>query len=101
MVDLGLTPEEKRKLMARMRVPAFSFVTLMGLLAVNVLLGATLPFPQVWIVQLLVLVTMVAVVLLFSMEVLHEPPLIRLFSVLGFCWVGILFAMTLIDYLTR
>ncbi|HEX4768910.1 MAG TPA: oxidase [Lichenihabitans sp.] len=101
MFELGLSAGEKRKLMARMRVPLFSFIALMGLLAVNVLLGATLPFPQVWIVQLLVLATMVAVVLLFSMEVLHEPPLIRLFSVLGFCWVGILFAMTLIDYLTR
>ena len=101
MIDLGLNAEEKRRLGARLRVPLFSFLVLMGLLAVNVVLGATLPFPQVWIIQLLVLVTMVAVVLLFSMEVLHEPPLIRLFSVLGFCWVGILFAMTLIDYLTR
>ncbi len=101
MVDLGLGAEEKRRLMARLRVPLWSFIGLMSLLAVNVVLGAILPFPQMWVVQLVVLVAMVVVVLLFSMEVLHEPPLIRLFSVLGFCWVGILFAMTLIDYLTR
>ena len=44
---------------------------------------------------------MVATVLLFSMEVRKEPPLTRVFSLLGFCWVAVLFGMTLIDYLTR
>ena len=33
---------------------------------------------------------MVALILLVSMEVIHEPPLIRLFSGLGFFWVAIL-----------
>ncbi len=92
---------EKRDLWRRMRVPTFAFAALMVLLGVNVVLGAWMPFSAVWIAELLVGLTMIVIVMLFSMEVLDEPPLIRLFSVLGFCWVGILFAMTLIDYLTR
>ena len=96
-----MTPAQREDLWQRMRVPAFAATTLLVLLAVNVALGAFMPFPSVWIVELAVAVGMIVVVLLFSMEVLHEPPLMRLFSVLGFCWVGILFAMTLIDYLTR
>ena len=99
--DLDLTDDQKRDVTARMKVPAISFAVLMGLLAINILLGATMPFEKVWIVEALVLATMVVVVLLFSMEIIHEPPLIRLYAVLGFCWVAILFTMTLIDYLTR
>ncbi len=101
MFDLDLTDDQKRDVTARMKVPAISFAVLMGLLAINILLGATMPFEKVWIVEALVLATMVVVVLLFSMEIIHEPPLIRLYAVLGFCWVAILFTMTLIDYLTR
>ena len=44
---------------------------------------------------------MVLVVLIFSMELIHEPPLMRLFSAISFFWVAILFSMTLLDYLTR
>ena len=44
---------------------------------------------------------MIAMTLIFSMEAIHDPPLIRFFSALGFCWVGILFTMTMVDYLTR
>ena len=96
-----MTEAEKQDFLRRMRVPAFAFAALLLLLGVNVLLGAWMPFGAVWIVELLVALAMIVVVMLFSMEVLHEPPLIRLFSVLGFCWVGILFAMTLVDYTTR
>ena len=101
MFDLDLDDDQKNDVKARMRVPAISFAVLMALLAINVLLGATIPFEKVWILETVVLATMVVVVLLFSMEVIKEPPLIRLYAVLGFCWVSILFTMTLIDYLTR
>lgn len=96
-----MTPDERSDFARRMKVPVLAFAGLLLLLAANVTLGALMPFPSVWIIELAVAVAMIAVVLLFSMEILHEPPLMRLFSVLGFCWVGILFAMTLIDYLTR
>ena len=101
MFDLDLTEDQKRDVKARMKVPAISFAVLMALLALNILLGATIPFEKVWILETIVLATMVVVVLLLSMEVIKEPPLIRLYAVLGFCWVSILFTMTLIDYLTR
>ncbi len=101
MVDFDLSEDQKRDIKARMRVPTISFAALIVLLAINILLGATIPFEKVWILETLVLATMVVVVLLLSMEVINEPPLIRLYAVLGFCWVSILFTMTLIDYLTR
>ncbi len=101
MFDLDLDDDQKRDVKARMKVPTISFAVLMALLAINILLGATIPFEKVWILETVVLATMVVVVLLLSMEVIKEPPLIRLYAVLGFCWVSILFTMTLIDYLTR
>ena len=99
--DLDLDEDQKRDIKRRMKVPTISFAVLMVLLAINILLGATASFEKVWILETVVLATMVVVVLLLSMEVIHEPPLIRLYAVLGFCWVSILFTMTLIDYLTR
>ncbi len=101
MFDLDLNEDQKRDVKARMKVPTISFAVLMALLAINILLGATISFEKVWILETVVLATMVVVVLLLSMEVIKEPPLIRLYAVLGFCWVSILFTMTLIDYLTR
>ena len=74
---------------------------LLGLLGINLILGATLPFSGASIVEAVVVVCMVLLVLLVSMEVLEEPPLVRLFAGLGFFWVGILFTMTLVDYLSR
>ena len=96
-----LTDEQRRALLRRMDMPFRVFAGLILSLGTLVMLGVTDPFRDVWVLELLVLVVMVVTVLLFSMEILREPPLIRLFSVLGFCWVGILFGMTLIDYLTR
>ncbi len=99
--DAKITPEQKRELMLRMRTPLMTFIGLMSLLALNAITGWFQFFPDTWGLNLGVLVLMVAVVLLFSMEVIKDPPLVRFFSVLGFCWVGILFAMVLIDYTTR
>jgi cytochrome c oxidase subunit 4 len=96
-----MTQEDRRVLLRQMRTPAITLCVLMALLGVNVLLGATLPWRNVWIAELAVAAVMVAIVLLVSMEVLREPPLVRLFSVLGFFWVGIMFGMTLTDYLGR
>lgn len=96
-----LTDEQKRDLLKRMNLPVRCFVGLLLLLATNVMFGVWRPLAGVWILELLVLLAMIVIVLLFSMEIVEEPPLIRLYSVLGFCWVAILFGMTLIDYLTR
>ncbi len=99
--ETEITAAQKRELMHRMREPLMTFVGLLGLLALNAITGWFQFFPHTWALNLGVLVLMIAVVLLFSMEVIKDPPLIRFFSVLGFCWVGILFAMVLIDYTTR
>jgi cytochrome c oxidase subunit 4 len=40
-------------------------------------------------------------ILLFFMHVRYSSPLIWLFSVAGFFWLAILFALTLSDYVTR
>ena len=100
-MDAELTDAQKRELMHRLRTPILTFVALMGLLALNSIVGWFQFFPGTWALNLGVLVMMIGVVLLFSMEVIKDPPLVRFFSVLGFCWVGILFAMVLIDYTTR
>jgi cytochrome c oxidase subunit 4 len=96
-----LNPEEKRELWHHMREPVMSFAALMALLAINVTIGWLHPFPGVWALEGAIMVVMIAVVLLISMEVIAETALVRFFSVLGFCWVAILFTMTLIDYVTR
>lgn len=97
----NVTGGGKRDLRQHLREPILTFIGMMALLAINALTGWLQPFPQVWILNLGVLVLMVATVLMFSMEVIQEPALIRFFSVLGFCWVAILFTMTLIDYTSR
>lgn len=97
----SLTPDDRALLRRRLRVPVLTFLALLGLLAVNVTLGATLPFAHVWALELAVVGLMAGIILLVSMEVRKEPPLIRLFSGLGFFWVCILMGMTLTDYLAR
>lgn len=96
-----LPADQRRAFLERMNLPIRVFIGLMLLLATNIMLGATGLFPQVWIVELLVLAVMIVITLLFSMEILHETPLIRMWSIVGFCWLSILFGMTLVDYLTR
>ena len=96
------TSADDRALLKRhLRTPVLTFLALLGLLAINVTLGATLPFADVWILELLVVTAMAGLIILVSMEVLHEPPLVRLFAGIGFFWVAILFTMTLTDYLAR
>ena len=92
---------QKREFLRRMNMPVRVFIGLILLLGTDVMLGATAPFPQVWILEVLVLLAMVVITLLLSMEILHEVPLIRMWSIVGFAWLGILFGMVLIDYLTR
>ncbi len=96
-----LSPEDRALFRRHMREPVLTFLALLGLLAVNVALGATVPFAYTWALELAVVTVMVALILLVSMEVLKEPPLVKLFSVLGFFWVAILVGMTLTDYLAR
>ena len=97
----GLSEEDQAELWRHMRLPVRSFVMLLCLLGITVLCGATLPVRWIWIVEMLSTLAMVVIVLAVSMEVTHEPPLIRLFAVVGFFWVCILFGMTLVDYLFR
>ncbi len=96
-----MTRSERQTLLRHMRVPAITLLVLLALLVTNVFLGATLPFHGAYIVEGVVTLCMVLTVLLVSMEIIHEPPLIRLFSAVGFFWVAIMFGMTMVDYLSR
>ncbi len=96
-----MSHDDWQTLWRHMRPAVFSFALLLALLSVNVVLGATLPFTWAYIIEGVVVVCMVLTVLLVSMEVLQEPPLMRLFAALGFFWVAIMFSMTLVDYLSR
>ncbi len=97
----GLSDADRRVLRQRLRTPLLTLLALLLLLGVNVVLGAWLPFRQVWMVEAAVALAMVAIVLWTSMELPQEPPIIRFFALIGFFWVAILFTMTLVDYLTR
>ncbi len=85
----------------RMRVPVITTGALLLGLAINVTIAAFFPFRYAWIVELLVVAAMVGTVLWISMEIREQSPLVKLFSVVGFVWMAILFGMTLLDYATR
>ncbi len=97
----ALSSEDRALLRRHMRKPVLTCLALLALLAVNVALGVTVPFAYTWALEMAVVSVMVALILLVSMEVRTEPPLVKLFSVLGFFWVAILVGMTLTDYLAR
>lgn len=52
-------------------------------------------------VALLLALLKATLIILFFMHVRRSSPLTRLFAVAGFFWLGILFVLTLGDYLTR
>ena len=93
--------EETREIWAHMRVPMFTFVALLCLLAGIVLLGALVPSRTASFIEAGLTVCMVLTVLLFSMEIREESSLTRFYAVLGFFWLAILITMTMIDYVTR
>lgn len=97
----ALDAEDRARLWDRMRVPVFSCAALVAMLAGIVVLGWFFASPTASYLEAGLSVGMIATVLLFSMEVLEEPPLMRFFSLLGFAWVLILFGMTMLDYISR
>ena len=96
-----LTPDDKRRIWDAMRVPVFAFAALMAFLGAIVLLGALVPGRTASFIEAGLTLCMIGTVLLFSMEVREEAPLLRFYSFFGFCWLGILLCMTMVDYLTR
>ena len=96
-----LGPEEQRALWDHMRVPTVAFAALLLLLAGIVLLGALVPSRLASFIEAALAAGMILTMLLLSMEVRKEAPLMRFFSLLGFAWVGILVGMTLVDYVSR
>ena len=101
MARPALSEQDRKTLRSALRPPFFTLVASLVLLGIIVLLGAWLPFRHAWIVEAVVTLMMVATVLVVSMELPQEPPIIRFFALIGFAWVAILFTMTLVDYATR
>ena len=97
----AMTPEDKRKIWAAMRVPVFAFVALVIFLGCIVALGKLAPGRTASFIEAGLTLCMIATVLLFSMEVREEASLLRFYSFLGFCWLSVLMFMTMIDYVTR
>ena len=96
-----MTSDDRALLRSKLRTPALTLAMLLLLLGVDVLMGQWLPFRQTWMIEAAATTLMVGIVLIVSMELGSEPPIIRFFAVIGFFWVAILFAMTLLDYLSR
>jgi caa(3)-type oxidase subunit IV len=95
------TDAQKRTFLRRMNMPLRVFVGLILSLGTMVLFGATTPAPWIWAVEIAVLLVMVVVTMLYSMEVMEDLPLMRMWSVVGFAWLCILFGLVMVDYLTR
>lgn len=89
------------ELKQHIRTPFLTMLALLALLVVNVVLGVFFISGHAWIIEVFVATAMVATVIVVAMEAHKEPPLIRLFAGLGFFWVAILFALTMVDYATR
>ena len=92
---------ERAALWSAMRVPVFAFVALLGFLACIVLLGALVPGRTASFIEAGLTLCMIGTVLLFSMEVKEEAPLMRFYAVLSFMWLTVLLGMVMVDYLTR
>lgn len=92
-----MDPELKRVL----RTPIITTIALLLMLLLNGLLGYFFIANRTWIIEVLVATAMVATVITVTMEAHKEPGIIRLFSGVGFFWVAILFALTMVDYATR
>ena len=97
MTMMNLPPALRR----RARMPLLVLIASLLLLGINVLLGALDPHGFVWVVEVLITMAMIVIILLFSMEILEQPGITRVFGGLGFFWVAILFSLTLVDYLNR
>ena len=97
----SVSPEDRAKIWAAMRVPVFSFVALLVMLAAIVGLGWFVPGRTASFIEAGLTLCMILTVMLFSMEVREESSLMKFYAFLGFCWLSILMAMTMIDYLTR
>jgi cytochrome c oxidase subunit 4 len=89
------------ELTRRLVTPFLTMLALLALLGTNVILGIFFISNRVWIAEVFIAMAMVATVILFSMEALKDPPIVRLFAALGFFWVAILFTLTMVDYATR
>ncbi len=97
-----ILPEpSRRELLHHIRVPVFAFLARLAMLRLILALDALVPSRTASFIKFGILICMVRTVVLFSMEVPSEPPLMRLFAGLGFGWVVILGGVTILDYLTR
>lgn len=96
-----MTPDEKQKIWAAMRVPVFAFIALLVFLAAIVGLGWFAPGRTTSFIEAGLTLCMILTVLLFSMEVREEASLLRFYAMLGFCWLTVLLMMTMLDYVTR
>ncbi len=96
-----MTAAERASLREPLRTPAIVFAGLLLLLCGISAIGVITPYGHWWIAEAVMAVMMVSIVIVFSMEMFRHQPIVRLFSLLGFFWVGILFSMTMVDYLTR
>ncbi len=90
-----------RSVLSMLLKPALVWIALMALLGAISAIGALVPRGHWWVAELACAGAMVAIVVLFSMEMWRHAPIVRLFSVLGFFWVAILFGLTMVDYATR
>ena len=93
--------KQREEIWAHMRVPAFAAASLLCFLVCIILLGTIVPGRTASFIEAALAICMILTVLLFSMEVREQAPLMRLYASFGFAWLTILAGMTMVDYWTR
>jgi caa(3)-type oxidase subunit IV len=84
-----------------LKLPLTVSLVLLGMLAVNIaqtLIGIGAAHAAV---TMAIAIVQAAIILWVSMEIRHHGGSVRLWSVAGFCWLMIMFALGMADYLTR
>jgi cytochrome c oxidase subunit 4 len=76
-------------------------IGLLALLGLTVLLGHLLTGVAATVTGLLIAVAKAGLVVLFFMELVRETNQIRIFAAASLLWIGIIFTLTLSDYLAR
>ena len=67
-------------LWAALRTPILTMLALLLMLGLIVLLGVWRPIQAAWMIEAAVTVVMIGTVIVVSMELFEEPPIIRFFA---------------------
>jgi cytochrome c oxidase subunit 4 len=97
-------PQERREHEPAASPATYLFIYVLLLLLLALTIGLSfVDFGRDWnnLAALLIAVTKAVLIVLFFMHLRYGPRLTWVFAAAGFVWLGIMFALTMTDYLSR